>query len=103
MEFILGSRPWAVGKRTPRVPVSYSFDKDNREKYISPIRQGLKLKGDALDDDVAHEIALVLTEASQKAGSPQVSQTPKRKPETPSPVRNGEHVVIYLMASIIFL
>ncbi|KAG8636582.1 hypothetical protein MANES_15G014400v8 [Manihot esculenta] len=87
-----GSRPWAVGKRTPRVPVSYSFDKDNREKYISPIRQGLKLKGDALDDDVAHEIALVLTEASQKAGSPQVSQTPKRKPETPSPVRNGEHV-----------
>ncbi|KAF2310984.1 hypothetical protein GH714_018913 [Hevea brasiliensis] len=87
-----GSRPWAVGKRTPRVPVSHSFDKDNREKYISPVRQGLKLKADALDDDVAHEIALVLTEASQRAGSPQVSQTPNRKTETPSPVRNGEHM-----------
>ncbi|XP_012069373.1 protein ALWAYS EARLY 3 isoform X2 [Jatropha curcas] len=87
-----GTRPWAVGKRTPRVPVSYSLDKDSGEKYISPIRQGLKFKTDALDDDVAHEIALVLTEASQRAGSPQVSQTPNRKIDTPSPARNGEHM-----------
>ncbi|XP_050216536.1 protein ALWAYS EARLY 3 isoform X2 [Mercurialis annua] len=86
-----GSRPWAVGKRTPRVPVSFSYDKDNGEKYISPIRQGLKFKAEALEDEVAHEIALVLTEASQRVGSPQVSRTLNRKTETPSPVQNGEH------------
>ncbi|WCJ23526.1 DIRP Myb-like DNA-binding domain [Euphorbia peplus] len=85
-----GSRPWTVGKRTPRVPVS--FDKDNGEKYISPLRLGLKGKVDELDDDVAHEIALVLTEASQRGGSPQVSQTPNKKSGTPSPVQNGEHM-----------
>ncbi|XP_065863604.1 protein ALWAYS EARLY 3 [Euphorbia lathyris] len=85
-----GSRPWTVGKRTPRVPVS--FDKDSGERYISPLRLGLKGKVDELDDDVAHEIALVLTEASQRAGSPQVSQTPNKKSETPSPVQNGDHM-----------
>ncbi|KAH7573585.1 hypothetical protein JRO89_XS03G0176700 [Xanthoceras sorbifolium] len=83
------SRPRAVAKRTPRVPVSYSYDKDNAEKYLSPIRQGLKAKVGTIDDDVAHEIALALTEASQRGGSPQVSQTPKRKRGTPSPVKIG--------------
>ncbi|XP_015573347.1 protein ALWAYS EARLY 3 isoform X2 [Ricinus communis] len=87
-----GGRPWAVGKRTPRVPVSFSYDKASGQKYISPIRPDLKLKADALDDDVAHEIALVLTEASQRAGSPQASQTPNGKAETPSLTRNGEHM-----------
>ncbi|KAK4855475.1 hypothetical protein QYF36_007763 [Acer negundo] len=83
------SRPRAVAKRTPRVPVSYSYDKDNAEKYLSPIRQGLKAKVGTIDDDVAHEIALALTEASQRGGSPQVSQTPKRKRGTPSPIKTG--------------
>lgn len=96
MEFLLGSRPWAVGKRTPRVPVTYSYDKDNEEKYVSPIRQGLRIKADALDDDVAHEIALALAEASQRGGSPQVSQTPNRKRATRSPVQNGERMVTHL-------
>ncbi|KAK3189776.1 hypothetical protein Dsin_029337 [Dipteronia sinensis] len=81
------SRPRAVAKRTPRVPVSYSYDKDNAEKYLSPIRQGLKAKVGTIDDDVAHEIALALTEASQRGGSPQVSQTPKRKREHHHPLR----------------
>ncbi|KAJ0093660.1 hypothetical protein Patl1_25107 [Pistacia atlantica] len=84
-----GSRPRAVAKRTPRVPVSYSYDKNNTEKYLSPIRQGLKPRVGTIDDDVAHEIALALTEASQRGGSPQVSQTPKRKRGTPSPVQNN--------------
>ncbi|KAJ0035662.1 hypothetical protein Pint_24565 [Pistacia integerrima] len=84
-----GSRPRAVAKRTPRVPVSYSYDKDNTEKYLSPIRQGLKPRVGTIDDDVAHEIALALTEASQRGGSPQVSQTLKRKRGTPSPVQNN--------------
>lgn len=53
---------------------------------------------DAKDDDVAHEIALVLTEASQRGGSPQLSQTPNRKSNgaTPSPVQNGERMVSIL-------
>ncbi|XP_044498764.1 protein ALWAYS EARLY 3-like [Mangifera indica] len=84
-----GSRPRAVAKRTPRVPVSYSYDNDNMEKYISPIRLEMKPRVGTIDDDVAHEIAVALTEASQRGGSPQVSQTPKRKRQTPSPVKNN--------------
>uniref|UniRef100_A0A2N9IY91 HTH myb-type domain-containing protein n=1 Tax=Fagus sylvatica TaxID=28930 RepID=A0A2N9IY91_FAGSY len=88
-----GIKPHAVGKRTPRVPVSY-YDKDNAEKYFSPARQGSKQKVDAKDDDVAHEIALVLTEASQRGGSPQLSRTPNRKTKgaRSSPVKNGERM-----------
>ncbi|KAJ6351776.1 hypothetical protein OIU78_007634 [Salix suchowensis] len=87
-----GSKPWAVGKRTPRVPVTYSYDKYSEEKYVSPIRQGFKVKADAADDDVAHEIALALTEASQRGGSPQVSQTPKRKTKMPSHAQHDEQM-----------
>ncbi|GAV73140.1 Myb_DNA-binding domain-containing protein/DIRP domain-containing protein [Cephalotus follicularis] len=83
-----GSRPRAVGRRTPRIPVLYS--KDNGERYFPPIRQGLRQKVDASDDDVAHEIALALTEASHRGGSPQVSRTPKRKTEMLSPVQSGQ-------------
>ncbi|GMI64104.1 ARABIDOPSIS THALIANA ALWAYS EARLY 3, ALWAYS EARLY 3 [Hibiscus trionum] len=87
------SRPRAVGKRTPRVPISFSHDKNKGERYFSPIRQGMKLKVDSVDDDVAHEVALALTEASQRGGSPQVSRTPNRKAETPSPVINNERMI----------
>ncbi|GMJ02051.1 ARABIDOPSIS THALIANA ALWAYS EARLY 3, ALWAYS EARLY 3 [Hibiscus trionum] len=86
------SRPRAVGKRTPRVPISFSHDKNKGERYFSPIRQGMKLKADSVDDDVAHEVALALTEASQRGGSPQVSRTPNRKAETASPVINSERM-----------
>ncbi|XP_057485696.1 protein ALWAYS EARLY 3-like isoform X1 [Actinidia eriantha] len=74
-----GTRPRVVGKRTPRFPISYSHDKVNREKFFSSARQGLKLKVDASVDDVAHEVALALAEASQRGGSAQVSQTPNRR------------------------
>ncbi|KAF8387887.1 hypothetical protein HHK36_026549 [Tetracentron sinense] len=89
-----GSRPRAVGKRTPRFPVSYSYAKEDREKYLSPNKQGPKSEMDANDDEVAHEVALALAEASQRGGSPQVSQTPNRRTEhmRPSPVRNGERM-----------
>ncbi|ONI28356.1 hypothetical protein PRUPE_1G139300 [Prunus persica] len=91
-----GIRPHAVKKRTPRVPVAYSNDQDNSRKYSSPARQGLKLNADANNNDVAHEIALALTEASHRGGSPLVSWTPKRKAKgtTPSPVRNGERMCV---------
>nr|XP_027075043.1 protein ALWAYS EARLY 3-like [Coffea arabica] len=79
-----GSRARAVGKRTPRVPVAYSYENNKGEKFFSTTRRG--------DDDVAHEIALALTEASQRGGSPQVSQTPSRRTESvmSSPARNAE-------------
>ncbi|KAK8623864.1 hypothetical protein V6N13_065226 [Hibiscus sabdariffa] len=86
------SRPRAVGKRTPRVPISFSHDKNKGERYFSPIRQGMNLKVDSVDDDVAHEVALALTKASQRGGSPQVSRTPNRKADTPSPVINSERM-----------
>ncbi|CAL5347002.1 unnamed protein product [Camellia sinensis] len=92
--YLLGSRPRAVGRRTPRFPVSYSYEKVNGEKFFSPTRQGLKLKVDANDDDVAHEVALALAEASQRGGSPQVSQTPNRRTDSimSSPIRSAERM-----------
>ncbi|XP_010243547.1 PREDICTED: protein ALWAYS EARLY 3-like isoform X2 [Nelumbo nucifera] len=88
-----GSRPHAVGKRTPRFPVLYSFGKD-RERYLSSNKPGMKLDVDAYDDEVAHEVALALAEASQKGGSPHVSHTPNRTAEStgPSSVHNGERM-----------
>ncbi|KAL8524983.1 hypothetical protein ACS0TY_014569 [Phlomoides rotata] len=88
-----GSRPRPVGKRTPRFPVSFSYENTNGEKYFSPTRQGLKLKANADDDDdVAHEIAIVLAEASQRGGSPQVSGTPNKRAESvmSSPFRHAQ-------------
>ncbi|KAJ8766738.1 hypothetical protein K2173_007805 [Erythroxylum novogranatense] len=85
------SRPWAVGKRTPRVPISFACDKDNGGKYLSPIRHNMKVK-DALDDDVTHKLALALTEASKGGVSPQASLIHKWKMETPSPIQNGERM-----------
>ncbi|KAG8372968.1 hypothetical protein BUALT_Bualt12G0122200 [Buddleja alternifolia] len=87
-----GSRPCPVGKRTPRFPVSFSYENINGEKYFSPTKQGLKLKANADDDEVAHEIAIALAEASQRGGSPQVSRTPSKRAEsaTSSPFRHAQ-------------
>jgi len=87
--------PHAVGKRTPRVPVSYSYKKDYTENYVSPYRRSLKSTTDANDDEVAHVVALALTEAAQRGGSPQVSQSPRRRVEQkPSPVQRWEKKVL---------
>ncbi|CAI9762702.1 unnamed protein product [Fraxinus pennsylvanica] len=87
-----GSRPRPVGKRTPRFPVSFSYENINSETYFSPTRQGLKLKANANVEEVAHEIAIALAEASQRGGSPQVSRTPNRRAESAmsSPFRNAQ-------------
>ncbi|KAK9664259.1 hypothetical protein RND81_14G029300 [Saponaria officinalis] len=87
-----GNQPRAVGKRTPRIPVRYTHD--SIEKYISPHRQGLKSKLDTADDDVAHEVALTLAEASHRGDSPHVSQTPNKKRGTAiaSPGAFGERM-----------
>lgn len=88
--------PHAVRKRTPRVPVSY-LDKDNSKRKTPPSKQNLKHNMDVIGDDVAHEIAMALTEASQKGGSPQVSRMSNRKLEGAMPTlyRNGERMVIF--------
>ncbi|XP_058107388.1 protein ALWAYS EARLY 2-like [Magnolia sinica] len=89
-----GTRPHAVGKRTPRVPVSYLHDKDGRGNIVSPNKQGLESAVDADDDEVAcvAAAALALAGASQRGGSPQVSHTPSRRTEhmRASPIRSGE-------------
>ncbi|GAB4843579.1 hypothetical protein Ancab_013544 [Ancistrocladus abbreviatus] len=89
-----GSQTRAVGKRTPRFPVRYTYDKDNKAKYLSPARQGLRIKADPDHDDVAHEVALALAEASNRGGSPQLSHTPdkRRKNAVPSPAQVGERM-----------
>ncbi|GFQ03980.1 protein always early 3 [Phtheirospermum japonicum] len=76
-----GTRPCPVGKRTPRFPVAFTYENANGDKYVSPTKQGLKLKASANDDEVAHEIAIALAEASQRGGSPPISRTPNRRPE----------------------
>lgn len=95
-EFSSGSRPRPVGKRTPRFPVSFSYENNNKEKYLAPTRQGLKLKANADDDEVAHEIAMALAEASQRGSSPQVSGTPNKRAESvmSSPFRNFQRKVM---------
>ncbi|KAL1548485.1 protein ALWAYS EARLY 3-like isoform X2 [Salvia divinorum] len=87
-----GSRPRPVGKRTPRFPVSFSYENINGEKFFSPTRQGLKLNANADDDEVAHEIAIALAEASQRGGSPQVSGTLNKRAESvmSSPFRHAQ-------------
>ncbi|KAL6009859.1 hypothetical protein ACLOJK_000290 [Asimina triloba] len=87
-----GNRPRAVGKRTPRFPVSYLHDRTVKGNNYFPNKQGLKSAADADDDDVARVAALALAEASQRGGSPQVSRTPSRRTENmkPSPIQSGE-------------
>ncbi|XP_019441172.1 PREDICTED: protein ALWAYS EARLY 2-like isoform X1 [Lupinus angustifolius] len=80
-----GIQPRAVGKRTPRVPVHYSFKKDDRENYVSPNKRSLGSTVAANDDEIAHVAALALAEAAQRGGSPQVSQTPHIRAEHKSP------------------
>ncbi|VVA98874.1 unnamed protein product [Arabis nemorensis] len=82
--------PRAVGKRTPRIPISY--EKDTREKYLSPVKRGRNQKGDDTDDDMEHEVALALTEASQRGGSTKNSHTPSRKAKMYFPDSKGERM-----------
>lgn len=100
-----GSQPRAVGKRTPRIPVSHSQKRFDRENFISPIKRSLKSEGNANDDEVAHVAALALTEAAQRGGSPHVSQTQyKRAGQKSSPVQSWVRMLttLLLKESIVF-
>ncbi|XP_031402656.1 protein ALWAYS EARLY 2-like isoform X1 [Punica granatum] len=70
-----GGQPRAVGKRTPRFPVSSLYRRDGRENFVSMNKRVGKSESDANDDDVAHEAALALAVASNRGGSPQVSRS----------------------------
>ncbi|KAL6526518.1 hypothetical protein OROGR_015608 [Orobanche gracilis] len=52
-----------------------------RDKVLCRMLQGLKLRADANDDEVAHEIAMTLAEAPHRGGSPQVARIPSKRPE----------------------
>lgn len=86
-----GGQPRAVGKRTPRFPVSYLHKKDNGGNYVSPIKRNRKSDNDN-EDEVAHVAALALTEAAQRVGSPQVSTPYKRQENHPqSEIGHARH------------
>lgn len=87
-----GSLPRVVRKRTPRVPFNYA-DKD-KEKGSSPAKQRLKFIMD--DDDVTHELAMALTNASQRSDSRKVSRVGNRKKESArrSPLQDAGRMVI---------
>ncbi|XP_018843585.1 protein ALWAYS EARLY 2-like isoform X2 [Juglans regia] len=89
-----GTQPRAVRKRTPRFPVSFSHKKDVAETYASPSKRGRKLEVDTNEDKVARVAALTLAEASQRGGSPQISQTSYRRTEhiTSSPAQSWERM-----------
>ncbi|XVF57456.1 hypothetical protein PTKIN_Ptkin06aG0207000 [Pterospermum kingtungense] len=88
-----GTHPRAVRKRTPRVPVSYSYRRDDTESYIPPNRRVKQSEVDDSDDE--HVAALTLTGASQRVGSPHVSQTPNRRAERrrSSPVQSYDRMM----------
>lgn len=56
----------------------------------------MKIKPTANDDEVAHEVAIALAEASQRGGSPQVSRTPSKRAESvmSSPFRHAQRKVM---------
>lgn len=84
------NRPRAVGKRTPRIPVPI-FLKEDRNRVISPSKQGLNTECHAVDDEGVHVAALALAEASQRGGSPHISRTPFRRLHLRfSPAPSGE-------------
>ena len=93
----LGRPLHAVGKRTPRFPVSYLRKKDDGENYVSPKKKRRKSEINADDNDDEHAAVLALTEALQRVDSPQMSQTPCRRTENmkSSPVQSWDRMVFY--------
>ncbi|TVU38319.1 hypothetical protein EJB05_11682 [Eragrostis curvula] len=87
-DLLIGNRPRAVGKRTPRVPVASMYYRDDR---AAADRQA---KADAKngDDEGAHVAALALAEVCQRGGSPQVSETHGRSGDRMflSPVKSSD-------------
>ncbi|CAN8260365.1 unnamed protein product [Cochlearia groenlandica] len=74
-----GTQRRATGKRTPRIPVQTSYKIDDMEGSTPPNKRARKHL-DA-NDDVAHFLALALTDASRRGGSRKISESPNRRTE----------------------
>ncbi|WCJ43139.1 DIRP Myb-like DNA-binding domain [Euphorbia peplus] len=85
-----GGQPRAVGKRTPRVPIS--------REYVSMLK-GQKSENDANEEEVAHVAALALTEGLMRGGSPQVSHISRRRTEDikSSSIRSSDKLASKIM------
>ncbi|KAB2059758.1 hypothetical protein ES319_A11G328900v1 [Gossypium barbadense] len=88
-----GILPHACRKRTPRVPVSYSYRRDDTESFVPPTKRIKKSEVDDKDDE--HVAALTLTGTLQKGGSPSASRSPYKITERrrPSPVRSYDRML----------
>ncbi|KAK4748829.1 hypothetical protein SAY87_015415 [Trapa incisa] len=88
-----GGQPRAVGKRTPRIPVSSLHRREGRDNSIYLDKNSGRPEGEK-DDAVAHEAALALAVASHKSNSPQVSRSlfNRSKQLKPSPVQSWERM-----------
>ncbi|XVF06071.1 hypothetical protein REPUB_Repub06bG0016700 [Reevesia pubescens] len=89
-----GIHPHAVRKRTPRVPVSYSYRRDDTESY-NPSKKRVK-KSTVDDNDDEHVAAFTLSGPLLRGGSPQVSQTPYKRVEhrRSSPVQSYDRMLL---------
>ncbi|XP_040940936.1 protein ALWAYS EARLY 2 isoform X3 [Gossypium hirsutum] len=89
-----GINPHAVGRRTPRVPVSYSYRRDDMENY-NPPKKRVK-KSEANDNDDEHVAAVTLTGALQRGSCPQFSQRPYKKAECrrSTPVQSYDRMLL---------
>ena len=92
IKFIVGTHRRATGKRTPRVPVQTS--RNDGEGATPPNKRARKQR-DANDDVAAHFLALTLTDASRREGSPQVSESPNKRtePSDNSPIKSWGKMV----------
>ncbi|KAK8651534.1 hypothetical protein V6N13_141134 [Hibiscus sabdariffa] len=89
-----GINPHAVRRRTPRVPVSYSYRRDDIESYDPP-KKRVK-KSEANDNDNEHVTAVKLTGALQRGSSPHFSQKHYNKAECrkSTPVQSYDHMLM---------
>uniref|UniRef100_A0A1J3IUE4 Protein ALWAYS EARLY 2 n=1 Tax=Noccaea caerulescens TaxID=107243 RepID=A0A1J3IUE4_NOCCA len=74
-----GTQRHATGKRTPRFPVQASHMRDERDGSTPPNKRARKQLN--ANDDVAHFLALALTDASRRGGSSKVAESPSRRTE----------------------
>ncbi|KAG8472789.1 hypothetical protein CXB51_034723 [Gossypium anomalum] len=89
-----GINPNAVGRRTPRIPVSYSYRRDDMENY-NPPKKRVK-KSEANDNDDEHVAAVTLTGALQRGSCPQFSQRTYKKAECrrSTPVQSYDRMLL---------
>ncbi|KAL4028954.1 hypothetical protein IC575_012172 [Cucumis melo] len=74
-----GNRLRVVGKRTPRVPISYLEERDTWENHASGNKCSQKSEFDVISDEVAHGAGSALAEASQRRDSSATSVPSKIK------------------------